>query len=46
MRTLLKAAALCATGFLAGCGKQTPTVVVHEFYTANLDRYFRAANAG
>ena len=30
---------------LAACGKPPPTTTVHEFYNANLDRYFRTANA-
>jgi hypothetical protein len=30
---------------MAGCGKLPPTIVVHEFYNAKLDRYFHTANA-
>jgi hypothetical protein len=30
---------------VAACGKPPPTTVVHEFYNAGLDRYFRTANA-
>ena len=37
-------AALCAI-IVAGCSKPVPTVQVFEFYNANLDRYFRTANA-
>ena len=37
-------AALCAI-IVAGCSKPAPTVQVFEFYNANLDRYFRTANA-
>jgi len=44
MKTLLSAAAVCAIFVTAGCGKP-PTVVVHEFHNAKLDRYFRTANA-
>jgi hypothetical protein len=37
-------AALCAV-IVVGCSKPAPTVQVFEFYNANLDRYFRTANA-
>jgi hypothetical protein len=36
-------AALCT--LVVGCSKPVPTVQVFEFYNANLDRYFRTANA-